>query len=147
MPALSIKKPRAPLASQNLEERPGFSMDEAIPYLVGHTISEIERELILHTLLRHRGNRTHAAKILGISIRCLRDKCREYKVLGITVPESRQPRVLSTPMSASNSTMCGTSTDGRDQAVRLALAVPLTTPALAPTGGGAVIESNEAASP
>lgn len=42
---------------------------------------EMERELIVKTLARLKGNRTHAAKALGISIRTLRNKLREYRQL------------------------------------------------------------------
>jgi DNA-binding NtrC family response regulator len=42
---------------------------------------EMERELIMKTLDRLNGNRTHAAKALGISIRTLRNKLREYRQL------------------------------------------------------------------
>jgi DNA-binding NtrC family response regulator len=42
---------------------------------------EMERDLIFKTLARVKGNRTHAAKILGISIRTLRNKLREYRHL------------------------------------------------------------------
>lgn len=42
---------------------------------------EMERELIMKTLARMNGNRTHAAKALGISIRTLRNKLREYRQL------------------------------------------------------------------
>jgi len=45
------------------------------------TIWEMERDLILRTLEAHKGNRTHAAKTLGISIRTLRNKLREYREL------------------------------------------------------------------
>ena len=40
---------------------------------------EMERDLIFQTLARVRENRTHAAKELGISIRTLRNKLREYR--------------------------------------------------------------------
>jgi two-component system response regulator FlrC len=43
---------------------------------------EMERELIFQTLTRVRENRTHAAKELGISIRTLRNKLREYRGTG-----------------------------------------------------------------
>ena len=43
------------------------------------SIWEMERNLILHTLERHGGNRTHAARELGISIRTMRNKLREYR--------------------------------------------------------------------
>ncbi len=46
--------------------------------LVGRTVADVERELILNTLDHCLGNRTHAANILGISIRTLRNKLKEY---------------------------------------------------------------------
>ena len=58
---------------------------ETISWLVGHTVGEIECELILHTLAYHNGSRTRAAGILGISIRTLRNKIHEYEGLGIVV--------------------------------------------------------------
>ncbi len=58
--------------------------------LVGHTIADVERHLILDTLAYCLGNRTHAARILGISIRTLRNKLNEYMEAGIPVPEPGQ---------------------------------------------------------
>jgi DNA-binding NtrC family response regulator len=46
--------------------------------LVGRTVAEVERDLILNTLQHCLGNRTHAATILGISIRTLRNKLKLY---------------------------------------------------------------------
>lgn len=46
--------------------------------LVGRTVEAVERDLILQTLRHTGGNRTHAASILGISIRALRNKLRDY---------------------------------------------------------------------
>jgi len=46
---------------------------------VGQTVAEMEKTLILDTLNHCLGNRTHAATILGISIRTLRNKLNEYK--------------------------------------------------------------------
>ncbi|MCC6470710.1 MAG: sigma-54-dependent Fis family transcriptional regulator [Alphaproteobacteria bacterium] len=46
--------------------------------LVGMTVAEVERRLILDTLQHCLGNRTHAANILGISIRTLRNKLKQY---------------------------------------------------------------------
>lgn len=50
--------------------------------LVGKTVSEVEKRLILDTLDHCLGNRTHAAKVLGISIRTLRNKLNEYVANG-----------------------------------------------------------------
>ena len=44
------------------------------------SLREMERKLILTTLDRMKGNRTHAAKLLGISLRTLRNKLREYRL-------------------------------------------------------------------
>lgn len=55
--------------------------------LVGKTVAEVEQFLIIDTLKHCLGNRTHAANILGISIRTLRNKLRQYTDEGINVPE------------------------------------------------------------
>jgi len=54
--------------------------------LVGRTVADVERDLILETLKHCLGNRTHAANILGISIRTLRNKLNEYAADGVKVP-------------------------------------------------------------
>ena len=54
--------------------------------LVGRTVAEVERDLILETLKHCLGNRTHAANVLGISIRTLRNKLNEYASDGVPVP-------------------------------------------------------------
>jgi len=53
---------------------------------VGRRMEEVERDLIIETLGHTLGNRTHAATILGISIRALRNKLRDYAAQGVTVP-------------------------------------------------------------
>jgi two-component system, response regulator FlrC len=58
--------------------------------LVGRTMEEVERDLILQTVGHTLGNRTHAATILGISIRALRNKLRDYAAQGIPVPPPSQ---------------------------------------------------------
>jgi len=45
----------------------------------GQSVDEMERKLIMTTLEQTNGNRTHAAKLLGISLRTLRNKLREYR--------------------------------------------------------------------
>jgi DNA-binding NtrC family response regulator len=54
--------------------------------LVGQRMEDVERDLILQTLSHTLGNRTHAASILGISIRALRNKLRDYAAAGARVP-------------------------------------------------------------
>ena len=60
--------------------------------LVGRKVEDVERALILETLSRCLGNRTHAATILGISIRTMRNKLREYQASGLDVP---RPQVVA----------------------------------------------------
>ncbi|MBI5183446.1 MAG: sigma-54-dependent Fis family transcriptional regulator [Nitrospinae bacterium] len=45
---------------------------------VGVSVKEMERQLIMNTLNEVKGNRTYAADMLGISIRTLRNKIKEY---------------------------------------------------------------------
>jgi len=66
--------------------RPGG--DDATQQLVGRTVAEVERELIIDTLQHCLGNRTHAATILGISIRTLRNKLKQYGSEGFNIPSS-----------------------------------------------------------
>jgi DNA-binding NtrC family response regulator len=93
------------LGTQDLSEQQGLPRANAGPsipaeaeqtidalrrILVGQTIADVERHLILDTLNYCFGNRTHAARILGISIRTLRNKLNEYMEAGIAVPEPGQ---------------------------------------------------------
>ncbi|MBF0373711.1 MAG: sigma-54-dependent Fis family transcriptional regulator [Alphaproteobacteria bacterium] len=59
--------------------------------LVGRTVADVERDLIIDTLSHTLGNRTHAATILGISIRTLRNKLRQYTQEGVPVPPPGEP--------------------------------------------------------
>ncbi|MGI9491100.1 MAG: sigma-54 interaction domain-containing protein [Geminicoccaceae bacterium] len=70
-------------------ERPAASTesDESLS-LVGQSMADVERRLILDTLEHTLGNRTHAATILGISIRTLRNKLRQYGDEGLVIPPS-----------------------------------------------------------
>lgn len=54
--------------------------------MVGRTVADVERDLIIQTLGHCLGNRTHAANILGISIRTLRNKLKQYTDEGVRVP-------------------------------------------------------------
>jgi DNA-binding NtrC family response regulator len=94
--------PAAEEASQRLvpaaaaavaRQREGVSNGQAqapVGALVGRTVADVERDLILETLTHCLGNRTHAATILGISIRTLRNKLRDYSSAGVKVPPPAQ---------------------------------------------------------
>ena len=62
-----------------------FAAEQVTRALVGRTVADVERDLILETLKHCLGNRTHAANILGISIRTLRNKLNEYADGGIPI--------------------------------------------------------------
>jgi DNA-binding NtrC family response regulator len=65
---------------------PSLAPNEVVPLLIGATVGEIERELVLQTLARCDGNRTRASRVLGVSVRTLRNKIRQYSADGIDVP-------------------------------------------------------------
>jgi DNA-binding NtrC family response regulator len=50
------------------------------------TLWELEKQLIFAALRRCHDNRTHAAKLIGISLRTLRNKLAEYRTLGLMQP-------------------------------------------------------------
>ena len=64
----------------------GSITEGTVENLVGRTVADVERELIIDTLKHCLGNRTHAANILGISIRTLRNKLKLYTEDGMPVP-------------------------------------------------------------
>ena len=69
--------------------------NETAAGLVGRTVADVERDLIIDTLRHCLGNRTHAANILGISIRTLRNKLKLYSEEGADIPlpgEGTEPR-------------------------------------------------------
>jgi DNA-binding NtrC family response regulator len=65
---------------------PAIAPRRVVRLLIGATVEEIERELVLQTLARCEGNRTHAARVLGVSVRTLRNKIRQYSADGVEVP-------------------------------------------------------------
>jgi DNA-binding NtrC family response regulator len=75
-------RPTAAAAAPGSAAAPGAAKGA----LVGRTVDDVERELILDTLTHCLGNRTHAANILGISIRTLRNKLKLYSDQGFAPP-------------------------------------------------------------
>lgn len=53
-------------------------------------MTDVEREVILAALRRTEGNRTHAARSLGMSLRTLRNKIAQYGAEGFDIPEPNQ---------------------------------------------------------
>jgi two-component system response regulator FlrC len=71
-------------AAQSVQQN-SQAPQSATDQLVGKTVAEVERDLIVKTLDKCLGNRTHAANILGISIRTLRNKLKQYTDEGVPV--------------------------------------------------------------
>lgn len=57
---------------------------------VGRTVANMERCLIIDTLKHTMGNRSVAANILGISIRTLRNKLKQYEEEGVSIPKGHE---------------------------------------------------------
>jgi DNA-binding NtrC family response regulator len=72
------KSPHAPIS--------GASRRRLARWLVGSPIRDIERDLILETLSSTHGNRSASARLLGVSVRTLRNKITEYSAEGVDVP-------------------------------------------------------------
>ena len=66
-----------PIDLQNLDEELKESRIDLTP---GRSLKEVEKVMILRTLEESGGNRTHAARILGISRRTLQLKLKEYGI-------------------------------------------------------------------
>jgi two-component system response regulator FlrC len=72
-----------------IEPSSGFeSVGSSLKIRSGTTVQEMEKALILETLRATGDNRTEAAKLLGISIRTLRNKLHEYR--GETAPTDEE---------------------------------------------------------
>jgi len=89
-PATVERASASPYASSTAQT--GGDASSAVPAsggvnsFVGRTVADVERDLILDTLNHCLGNRTHAANILGISIRTLRNKLKQYSDAGMSLP-------------------------------------------------------------
>src|SRR5262245_15277177 len=75
---------RLKLSPLDLYEQ-GVESAETTALQAGSSVSDMERKLIMTTLEQTNGNRTHAAKLLGISIRTLRNKLRAYRLAEVAI--------------------------------------------------------------
>jgi len=70
-----------PVALRNAIVAPTVLLPEDAPYpYEGWTLQEVERDILVKTLQRHGGHRSHTAVALGISPRALYDKIKRLRV-------------------------------------------------------------------
>jgi DNA-binding NtrC family response regulator len=82
-PQSSSEEHTEPTLREDVELEAGSENGEpGLRIEAGMTVQEVERKLILETLRAHDENRTQAAKVLGISIRTLRNKLNDYRSQG-----------------------------------------------------------------
>ena len=55
------------------------NMTPTIEFRMGQTMVEVEKHFLFHTINHMDGNKTKAAKILGISLKTLHNKLNKYK--------------------------------------------------------------------
>ena len=79
-------EPEAIMLTGSVEQPHETQEDPSSANMVGRTVADVEKDLIISTLKHTLGNRTHAANILGISIRTLRNKLKQYMEEGTEVP-------------------------------------------------------------
>ena len=72
----------AVVATETIVESNSNPVNGPLGIEVGMSMKEAEKKLIFETLKETGGNRTHASRILGISIRTLRNKLNEYREEG-----------------------------------------------------------------
>lgn len=84
-----VLRQNAPPVANDFLRSAGLSPDEIdlVRKLVGRTIAAVECGLICETLAWRGGNRTHAANVLGISVRALRNKIHLYRRMGVNLSE------------------------------------------------------------
>jgi hypothetical protein len=79
-------------------------------------IRDIERDLVLETLANTHGNRTASARLLGVSVRTLRNKIAKYSAEGFHIPSHE-----SRDMNAE--TIVPTNTHPKDKAAAMPVAL------------------------
>lgn len=83
------------VGADNPAVQAAITADAVSRSLVGRTVADVEQDLILKTLDHCLGNRTHAANILGISIRTLRNKLKQYADDGLEIAAPGEQRSLA----------------------------------------------------
>ncbi len=126
---IGIHEPRSSVAALGRTERAPLPERRFLPEGVPIDLSSLERLAIQEALRRENGNRTRAARVLGISLRTLRNKLREYR------ERSDGAGRVAPAASADGQIVPGEGTDERDDASGpiVADAAPFEEPTVAPS--------------
>jgi DNA-binding NtrC family response regulator len=78
MPALLQNRAAAPATTTATAPDTPAAQTDLVQFSIGTTVEEAEKGLILRTLEHTKNNKTRAAEILGISLKTLHNKLKEY---------------------------------------------------------------------
>jgi DNA-binding NtrC family response regulator len=74
------------MSHDTIQNRGAQALDTQVSFEQGMTLADIEKAVILETLKRQSYNRTRAARVLGIGIRTLQRKLKQYRAdLGVSI--------------------------------------------------------------
>ncbi|MGC8744161.1 MAG: sigma-54-dependent transcriptional regulator [Verrucomicrobiia bacterium] len=96
---ISINTKQQPIVKQNINESPSAEQESSPTAETAKevkkdnfpTLDDLEKEYIFKAIELCNGNRTHAARLLGISVRTLRNKLNEYNVGGASEENEDDP--------------------------------------------------------
>jgi len=86
------------------EELTKFAQKPHIDIPPGTSLEDLERAAVEQALAQHHGNRTHAAKTLGISVRTLQRKLKAWGMPIVSFPNASTPNGMMMPASAGTGT-------------------------------------------
>ena len=78
LPAALLDRPEAESVAAAAPHTAAAAEMDAVRFTIGTTVEDAEKGLILRTLEHTRNNKTRAAEILGISLKTLHNKLKEY---------------------------------------------------------------------
>jgi DNA-binding NtrC family response regulator len=107
--AMQLVHANGDLASDRNGDNPTKSTRKShIDIPPGTSLEDLERAAVEQALVQHHGNRTHAAKTLGISVRTLQRKLKAWGMPIVSFPNSRPSNGFLMPAHVSTPHIFGT---------------------------------------
>jgi len=107
--AMQLVHANGDLASdRNGDNSTKFTRKSHIDIPPGTSLEDLERAAVEQALVQHHGNRTHAAKTLGISVRTLQRKLKAWGMPIVSFPNSRPSNGFLMPAHVSTPHIFGT---------------------------------------